>query len=225
MKNRILAAAQNKRAPTRTAVTRDTALLLLTAALLAVNVLLAAGGVAVGHRPMELVIITGLGRGTIALAATWAACARGGSMLGRSRTWLIATTLATPLAIVGWMLLAARGAPTGEALGHWHCLATAMLFGLPPLVAFVVVHHQSGVSFPIATGSALGAAAGSWADFLMVLHCPSADLAHRLVCHVGPTAVLVSIGALLGAFVIRTQVRSGYFGTDRSSVPRFTDGG
>jgi hypothetical protein len=102
-------------------------------------------------------------------------------------------------------------------------MATAVLLGLPPLVAFALVHHQSGVSFPIATGGALGAAAGSWADFLMVLHCPAAEVSHRLTCHIGPTAVLVVLGAALGALVIRTHARPDYFQTERSSIPGFND--
>jgi len=225
MKDRILAAAQKESSPTRTAVTLDKALLLLTAGLVAANVFLAVGGVNLGPRPLELVISTALGRGTIALTATWAACARGGSMLGRSRIWLTATTIATPLAIAGWMLLAARGAPTGVPVADWSCFTTAVLLGLPPLVAFALVHHRSGVSFPIATGAALGAAAGSWADFLMVLHCPSPEVTHRLIGHIGPTVILVALGAALGAFAIRSQVRSDYFRTDRSSIPGFNDAG
>jgi hypothetical protein len=60
----------------------------------------------------------------------------------------------------------------------------------------------------VATGAALGAAAGAWADSFLVLQCPDVDLGHGLLCHLGPTAVLVALGAALGALVIRPQVRS-----------------
>jgi hypothetical protein len=200
-------------------------LLLVTSFVAAANVLLAAGGVAFGARSPMLVWSTVLGRGTIALAATWAAFGRGGSMLGRPLSWLVSTSVATPLAIAGWMLLAARGATAGDAMSDLHCIATATLFGLPPLAAFVIVHRQSDLAYPIATGAALGAASGAWADLSMVLHCPSPDLGHRILCHMGPTALLVALGAGLGALVIRPSVRPECLEADRPALHRFTNGG
>jgi hypothetical protein len=225
LKARILEAAKKEASPTRKAVTFDTTLLLVTAAAAAVNVFLAAGGVNLGPRPAVLVASTVLGRATIALASTWAALARGGSMLGRSLAWLVTTTIVTPLAIAGWMLLVSRAAPGAEAVSDWHCAATATVLGLAPLAAFVANHRQSDLKWPIATGAALGAAASAWADPFMVLHCAGLDLGHRLFCHLGPSAVLVAAGALLGAVVIRPSVRSGGFETTRSVMHRYTNGG
>ena len=142
-------------------------------------------------------------------------------MLGRSREWLVTTTLVTPVAVAGWMLLAARSASTGEPADHWHCVATALFVGLASLVAFVAVHRQSDLRWPVATGAALGAAAGAWADSFMVLHCAANDLAHRLLCHLGPSALLVTLGAMMGAFVIRPRVvseaRERHFGSVRET--------
>jgi hypothetical protein len=59
----------------------------------------------------------------------------------------------------------------------------------------------------------------------MVLHCAENDLAHRLFCHLGPTALLVALGALLGAFVIRPSFRSESFAAGRSVGNRITNGG
>jgi hypothetical protein len=207
LKARVLEAAKKQTSPTRTSVNVDVLLVLLTAFVAAVNVLLAAGGVTFGLRSPALVVSTTLGRGTIALAATWAALGRGGSMLGRSLPWLATTSVATPLAIMGWMFLGVSAAPTGDAMSMWHCVATTTLLGLGPLAAFATMHRQSDLAHPIATGSALGAASGAWAEVAMVLNCPASDLGHRLFCHVGPTALLVAIGAALGALVIRPSVR------------------
>jgi hypothetical protein len=225
LKARILEAAKKQEAPTRRAVTFDTTLLLLTAGAAAVNVFLAAGGSDLGSRPAALVVSTVLGRGTIALASTWAALGRGGSMLGRSLAWLVTTSIVTPLAIAGWMLLAARTAPVADPMSDWHCVAIAVAIGLMPLGAFVAIHRQSDLAWPVATGAALGAAAGAWSDSFMVLHCAAVDLAHRLLCHLGPTAVLVAVGAALGACVIRPRVRSAGFETTRSILQRFTNEG
>jgi hypothetical protein len=207
MKARVLEAAQKKSSPLRPSVTADTILLLLTAAAVALNVFLGAGGVVVGPRSSTLVVMTALGRGTIALASSWAALARGGSMFGRSLTWLVTASVSTPLAIAGWMLLASGTTSNGDPMSDWHCLATATLIGLGPLVAFAFVHRQGDVAHPMATGAALGVAAGAWADLLMVFHCPVAVLTHRLLCHVGPTVILASLGAALGALVIRPRPR------------------
>jgi hypothetical protein len=223
LKARILEAAHKKSSPTRKAVTADTVLILLTALAAALNVFLAAGGTSLGPRPAALVASTLLGRGTIALASSWAAFGRGGSMLGRSLWWLLATILSTPLAIAGWMLLATR-TPASDPANDWHCFAAATLIGLVPLLAFAIVHRQSDIARPVATGAALGAAAGAWADFLMVLHCPTAELGHRLLCHVGPSAILVALGAGLGAALICQNVRSDAFVAERSAAHRFTDG-
>jgi hypothetical protein len=225
MKARLLEAAKKQSSPTRSSVNWEVALVLLTAFAAAVNVLLAGGGVDFGQRSPILVVSTALGRGTIALAATWAALGRGGSMLGRSLSWLSTTTVATPLAIAGWMLLTARAAPSGDPSSGWHCLATATLFGLAPLVAFATIHRRSDLAHPIATGAALGAASGAWADVSMLLNCPALDLGHRLLLHVGPTSLLVALGAVLGALVIRPSVRHECLEADRLSVHRFTNGG
>jgi len=171
LKARILAEAKKQSAPTRKAVTFETILVLLTAAAAATNVFLAAGGSSSGLRPTALVVSTVLGRGTIALASTWAALARGGSMLGRSLAWLVATTAVTPLAVAGWTLLAVRTVPAVESMSDWHCVLTAIAIGLAPLGAFVALHRQSDIARPVATGAALGAAAGAWSDAFMVMHC------------------------------------------------------
>jgi hypothetical protein len=224
MKARILETVQKTSSPTRIAVTADVVLVLLVALVAALNVFLGAGGTNLGPRPAALVVSTLLGRGSIALASSWAAFGRGGSMLGRSLGWLVATTLSTPLAIAGWMLLAAR-TPLSEPVNGWCCFAVATSIGLAPLLAFATVHRQSDVAHPIATAAALGAAAGAWADFLMVLYCPVAEFGHRFLCHLGPSAILVALGAGLGAVLIRPSMRSGDFEADRSAVQRFTNGG
>ncbi len=223
MKARILKAAQKTKSPTRQAVTLDTVLVLVTGAAVAINVFLAAGGVNGGPRPTDLMISTALGRGTIALASTWASLARGGSMLGRSLNWLVMAVVVPPLAIAGWMLLTTSASWPKETPNDWHCMAVAMLAGLGPLAAFVVVRRRTDLAHPVATGAALGVASGAWADLLMVLHCPASGLAHRLICHAGPTALLAVAGAGLGAIVVRPSVQVDENRAAHSMVPMSGD--
>jgi hypothetical protein len=218
MKARVLDAARKKFSPTRPSVTVDTILLLLTAAAVALNIFLGSGGVVIGPRSLALVVATALGRGTIALASTWASLARGGSMLGRTLAWLVTTSVVTPVAIVGWTLLAASATADGNAAGSWHCIVTATSIGFGPLAAFLAVQRQGDVAHPVATGAALGVASGAWADFLMVMGCPASSITHRLLCHAAPTAILAAAGAALGAFVIRPNARSELLETDPAVV-------
>jgi hypothetical protein len=126
--------------------------------------------------------------------------------------------VSTPLAIAGWTLLASAATSNADPTSDWHCLATATSVGLGPLVAFVCVHRKGDVAHPVATGAALGVAAGAWADLSMVLHCPAPVLTHRLLCHAGPTMILATLGAALGAFVIRPRARLEIDETDRAVV-------
>jgi hypothetical protein len=114
------------------------------------------------------------------------------------------------------MLLAASATADGSAASAWRCIATATLIGLGPLAAFLAVQRQGDVAHPVATGAALGVASGAWADFLMVMGCPASPVAHRLLCHLAPTAILAAAGAALGAFVIRPGARSEFLETDPS---------
>jgi hypothetical protein len=101
--------------------------------------------------------------------------------------------------MIGWRLL--LGVPFAPI--PWHtpglrCFGLMLLFAGGPLSALFFLRRGVDPVHPRLLGAALGAASGAYAGVLVDLWCPSTELSHLLLGHVGPFAVLVLAGAWLG---------------------------
>ncbi len=212
LRARVLQAAQSHPSPPRADVRRRTAILSLGGAVVAVGLFLWAGGMRVGQRPAPFLVGVLLGWLVLAVAATWMAFARGASMLGRPRKWLVALTVGAPFAIMAWSivwsLLYPETAPPGPFSFAKTCFELTLAMGAGPLVAFALARRQSDPVHPRATGAALGVAAGAWAGIMVDLWCPHARPSHVLTGHVLPIAILSLLGLWIGHRIIAVRPRS-----------------
>ena len=159
----------------------------------------AVGGVRTGPRVWSLVVATVLGEAVISAAALGIAAGRGGQMIGRSTSQLLATAIVGPLAFITWKLSCSAWfhAAPWPAVGH-RCLALTLLFACPPLVAIVVARRGLDPLHPGSLGAALGVASGLCAGVLVDLWCPSGELTHLLLGHLFPIALLGLVGTWIG---------------------------
>jgi hypothetical protein len=164
--------------------------------------LLTAAGIRTGPRPTPLIIATAVGSATIAAASLWVAVARGKSMVGRPRAWLLATIVLAPACYLAWKV--ASTAPFPVMSDRWpgrvglKCFGLCLLFSVPPLATLFYLRRGSDPVHPQALGAAYGAAVGACATLLVDLWCPVAYVPHLLLGHTLPVALLSLIGAWLG---------------------------
>jgi hypothetical protein len=204
----VLAAARAEPSPTMQATRTRVAVALVAAAVVSLGEIAALGGLH-PRREAPVVFATAAGVFAVALAATWLALGRGRSMVGRSRAALVGVAVAAPLAFLVWSTLApALGAGgvhlmnSDGALQHGFCFAFATLYAFAPFVIALVIRRGSDPVHPRALGAALGAAAGVWGGLLIDVHCSSDAFVHLTLGHVAPIALLIAIGAALGARVL-----------------------
>ncbi len=188
--------------PSRAATLRRQVLGVVLGAAVAV-VLLAALGFSLGGRPVTFFVLSGIGWAALALAATWGAVGRGGSMLGRARIALVIVATLTAPAIYAWVMGCTLGWPGVRATSApWAaniaCLVATTVFSLGPLAGFALVRLRSDPVHPRLTGAAIGAAAGAWGGVLIDMHCGNVHPFHVAFGHVMPVLVYVALGALLG---------------------------
>jgi hypothetical protein len=165
------------------------------------------GGIRVGPRPWDLVVMTGAGTAAVAAVALWIAVARGKAMIGRSRAWLWGGIVIAPLGYLAWKV--ASTAPFAEMSADWpdrpgwRCFRLSLIFAAPPLAALLYLRRRSDPVHPRTMGAAIGAAMGACAAVLVDLFCPVAYLPHLLLGHVLPTLLLVALGASVGGRWLR----------------------
>jgi len=200
---RIKDAIRRQPSPTRGRVSARQAAFLILGSLLPVGGFIAVGGPFLGPREPSLLVGTVLGEAFIAAVAFSMAAGRGGQMIGRSASQLLATAIVGPLAFISWKLVCSAWFHVAPwpAVGY-RCFALTLLFASPPLVAIVVVRRGLDPLHPASLGAALGVAAGLCAGVLVDLWCPSAEIAHLLLGHLVPIALLALAGALVGLRVL-----------------------
>jgi hypothetical protein len=210
LKSRILETTKRENSPTRKSVQRSNAVILATSLALTLNVFLAVGGTRGDPRPDPLALGTLLGWLSLAIAATWGALGRGGSMEGRSRRDLGLVAAGVPAAAWAWMVAwAARYPAIAASLpptdASW-CFLLSWALSLPVFFALAWVRWDADVRHPRATGAALGAAGGAWGGVFLNAHCPSLGLVHQALGHALPIAVLVLLGGLWGRGLARSRI-------------------
>ncbi|MGH7804016.1 MAG: NrsF family protein [Candidatus Binatia bacterium] len=218
LRARVLAAAAAEAAPTRVAVQRRNRLLgalgaasgaaaFVTFAMLASeDRWFAVGGdVAPGQhveRSVWLVATTASGALAIAAAASWLALARGRSMLGRPREWLVYALVSIPISLFAWKV--GSSLAFGDAMVAWpqrpglRCLSLSLVVAVGPLLSFLAI-RRSAPAGPALNGAVAGLAAGACAWFLVDLWCPVAYLPHLAIGHLLPLLLLAGGGAVLGS--------------------------
>ena len=226
LKAAVLAAAAEEPSPTRAAVRRRNILMGVLAATsgVAAFVLFALfasdgqlvrfGGTVAPHdhveRSLWQVLATAGGALVVATTALWFSLSRGRSMLGRSRTWLLAGVALTPLALFGWKV--ACSVAFGEPMAEWlqrpglRCLSLSLLVAAGPMFAFLAMRRSAPVH-PALNGAAIGVTAGACAWVGVDLWCPVAFVPHLLLGHVLPLGLLAGAGALLGQLLLALRTR------------------
>jgi hypothetical protein len=211
LRARVLAETRREPSPTRDKHRRKVFLALSAAAVAALGLFFALGGLRPGPRPPELVAATTGFALLVALVLTRLSGPSPRSMLGRPRAVVVAAVAGALLALV---LVALAGAAVwpdiarADAVGrsvHVACGALLLVQGILPLVALFVTSRAADPRSPALTGAALGMAAGAWAATMAYLRCPHAAATHGLAAHVAPTLLLVALGAVVGYRLLRLR--------------------
>jgi hypothetical protein len=226
LRAQVLAAAAAEAAPTRAAVTRRNlwfgtlgalsgiGALLIFAVFMSDGRLLNIGGEIAPQQRVErsvwLVVATAGGALSVAAAALWLALARGRSMLGRSRPWLLYGGVLIPISLFVWkescsMAFADPMVPWPQRLGL-RCLVLSLFVALGPLLSFLAIRRHAPAQ-PALNGAVMGFAAGAVAWIAVDLWCPVAYVPHVLLGHVLPLFVLAGAGALLGQMLLSLRRR------------------
>jgi hypothetical protein len=211
LKARITASVQQQPSATRPQVARKVAVTLVSAVAVPVIAFLIVGSVRPGPRPWSLILATGAGAFGIALAAVWVAFGRGGQMVGRARTRLLAMTVAAPATFVIWKLLWSSHYdmmdPVPERPGL-RCFALTMLLAAWPFLALASVRKASDPTHPRTLGAALGVATGTCAAVLVDLWCPVAHPGHLALGHLLPIIILGVVGIWVGDRILSIRGRN-----------------
>jgi len=214
LKARVLESTRAARSPPRRASQLHAWLVLPSSVIVAAALFFAFDGLHHGEgRPSWFYVASSLGWMAVAALSLWAAFGRGGSALGRSRTWLTAVVVGTPALLFAMMFAFAVVHPEvtllhPERLGL-KCLGLTLAGAVFPLLALAFVRRGSDPVHPVATGAALGAACGAAAGVMVELWCPVAAPRHVAVGHILPIAIVSLFGAMMGARVIAMRSRPG----------------
>jgi hypothetical protein len=162
------------------------------------------------ERPVSLLMTTAAGALGVAAAALWFALRRGGSMLGRSRGWLLGGIALIPLVLFAWKV--GSSLAFGDPMAAWparpglKCLSLSLLVAAGPLLAFLAA-RRSAPEHPALNGAAMGVASGACAWFGVDLWCPVASVPHLVFGHLLPLCILAGVGALLGQLFLSPRDR------------------
>jgi hypothetical protein len=210
LRSRVLEAARRDAAPVRDVTQRRNAIALVLAFLPVVG--FETFSLRLGDRPLGFVVVNVAGWALLAAAATFGTVARGRSMLGRPRAWLLFVALALPILLFGVAALGYVPWPSAmdvdcPPISDFHCCEVTLLLAIAPLAAFAYARRGTDPVHPQLTGAALGASAGGWAAVAMALHCPITSMRHVVLGHIVPVIVFALIGLVVGAKVVSVRAR------------------
>jgi hypothetical protein len=213
LRSRILDAVRDQPVPARAEGTRRTAATLALGFVAMGAILLAISTPDLRGRPLAYVDLLVLVWTPVTLAATWAGVGRGGSMLGRSPRWLLATAVLTPVVLLlSWIPVTIYWPETlvdsSEGLHHLRCVAVTMGLALGPFLAFARVRRGSDPVSPWLTGAAIGTAAAAWGALVLPLICGFTSPVHMLVGHLLPVLLIAAVGAALGQRLVAVHAKT-----------------
>jgi hypothetical protein len=210
LRQRILDAAKREPAPSRRQVRSRHLLIWAMAVATTLALFFLVGGPRPGPRPLALVAATAAGAFAVAALALYSAVG-GRGMLGRARGWLLGVAIGAPLAFLAWKLgwsgQFAHMTDAWSSRTGYRCFALTFLFALLPLGSLLFMRRGSDPTHPRSLGLALGVAAGTMAAALVDLWCPVGHIAHLLLGHVLPTALLGLLGAWIGQRLLGIRSR------------------
>lgn len=202
LRAKVLQRARQEPAATRAQLLVGQVPLAALVTLTPVSIFLAMGGVRAGPRPLLLVLETTLGSALLALIAAVAGFGRGGSMMGRPRSWLLSSVLLTPLALLAWRILVSSQYP--NMMNAWaarpglRCFLLGCAMSAPPLMGLLWMRRHTTPANPRLTAASYAAAVGAAVWVLVDLWCPVGYVPHLLLGHVLPMALLMSLCASVG---------------------------
>jgi hypothetical protein len=204
-RSRVLAAVGGIPAPTRRALLRRQASLILAGVAGALTLFAVEGGLRATGRPPSLVAWTALGTSSFVGVGMWFLFSRGRTGFRRGWAVLGLATLAPAAAFVLWRYglgsLYQLAAPWPARTGY-RCFAMSVATGGILLGATLAAWRHLDPLTPRATGAAFGAGAGLGSALLIDLWCPVSYVPHLLIGHVLPIAVLAAAGAALGGRIL-----------------------
>lgn len=209
LRDKVLQASAATQARTRQEGRRRALFVYTVAALAGLPLFFAWGGFShSAGRPAEQTWGIALGALLLAVACASVAWWRGKSMVGRSRTALVLIALVAPIATYVWMVSwQGRYVEPFSRVGY-RCLALTLVSGLPLLAAALWLRKRTVVAHPVASGAALGAAAGAFGSISVDLWCPLTNSPHVLVGHALPIALLSLTGAVAGRVLLGIRPRA-----------------
>ncbi|HEX6837803.1 MAG TPA: NrsF family protein [Polyangia bacterium] len=202
LKARVLETIRREPSPTRAQASRQTKATIAAALIVDVALFVFCGGVHAGLRPTKLVLLTYGGGTALALLAVWGAFGRGRSMLGRPKRWLVAITIATPIALWSWMhvwsVIDPESAIASSGRVGLRCLALSLAFAAWPLGLLLRSLREKNPLTSVETGAARGVAIGALASVLVGLWCAQTSASHLVIGHALPLVLLSVLGGWLG---------------------------
>ncbi len=102
------------------------------------------------ERSVWLLATTASGAFGIAAAASWLALARGGSMLGRPRAWLLYALISIPIGLFAWKV--GSSLFFGDTMIAWpsrpglRCLSLSLAVAVGPLLSFLAIRRAPPLS-------------------------------------------------------------------------------
>jgi hypothetical protein len=237
LRARVLAVAAAEPSPTRAALNRRNIFtsvvavasgigaFVIFAQLMSQGQLLGLGGAVAPSQQLErsvwLVVTTAGGAMGVTATALWLALGRGGSMLGRPRSWLLYGAVLIPIGLFAWKV--GCGMAFGDAMvawperPGWRCLSLSLLVAGGPLLSFLAIRRSAAVQ-PALNGAVMGLAAGACAWVAVDLWCPVAYVPHLVLGHLLPLFVLAGASALLGQALLSPR-QSGRRPSERIDPP------
>ncbi len=209
LRDKVLADAAAHKARTRAEGRRRAALVYAIAALAALPLFFAWGGIDhASDRPLPMTIGIAAGSLLIAVACASVAWWRGSSLVGRSGTALVLVAVLAPIATYVWLVSFHGRYEEPFIRAGYRCLALTLATGAPLLGAALYVRKHTVAVHPVASGAALGAAAGAAGAIMADLWCPLTNSPHVLLGHAFPIVILALFGAMLGRGVLALRAKN-----------------
>jgi hypothetical protein len=209
LRDKVLADAAAHRARTRSEGRRRAVVIYACAALAGLPLFFAWGGIDHSEAGRPIALTVGIAAGALLLAVACAGVAwwRGNSAVGRPISALVAIAVLAPVATYVWLVMwHERYAEPPSHVG-FRCLAMTLVSGAPILAAALYVRKRTVAVHPVASGAALGAAAGAFGGITVDLWCPITTSAHVLMGHALPIALLALVGATVGRNILALRAK------------------